>query len=77
MHRRPAIERFEPTTEDVQAARGRRRSKAARPPSALRLRLDATALRATALGELKELLVGFPGDSDVVIELNTSVGTAG
>ena len=67
------IERFEPSADDVQAAR-EQEVKAARPPSALRLRLDATALRATALVELKELLVGFPGDSDVVIELNTSVG---
>ena len=52
-------------------------AQAAKPvlaPNALRLRLDAKALPATALGELKELLVGFPGDSDVVIELRTSVG---
>ena len=32
------------------------------PPSALRLRLDATALPATALGELKDVLAEFPGD---------------
>jgi hypothetical protein len=43
-------------------------------PSALRLRLDASALPATVLGELKELLAGFPGESDVVIELSTSIG---
>jgi hypothetical protein len=29
---------------------------------------------ATVLGELRELLAGFPGESDVVIELSTSVG---
>ena len=26
------------------------------------------------LGELKDVLAGFPGESDVVIELSTSVG---
>ena len=68
-----AIERFEPTTEDVLAAR-EQELKAARPPAVLRLRLDATSLRATALAELKEVLAGFPGESDVVIELSTTVG---
>jgi DNA polymerase-3 subunit alpha len=68
-----AIERFEPTTEDVLAAR-EQELKAARPPAVLRLRLDATSLRATALAELKEVLSGFPGESDVVIELSTTVG---
>jgi len=67
------IERFEPTSDELRAARAQE-LQAARPPAALRLRLDATSLRATAIGELKELLVGFPGESDVVIELSTSVG---
>ncbi len=67
------IERFEPTAEEVQAAR---EQEARRPvaPSALRLRLDATALAASVLPELKDLLAGFPGDCEVVIELSTSVG---
>jgi len=67
------VERFEPSQEEVLAAQ----VQAAKPvlgPSALRLHLDATALPATALGELKDVLAGFPGESDVVIELSTSVG---
>ena len=36
------IERFEPTPEDVLAAR-EQELKAARPPAALRMRLDATS----------------------------------
>src|SRR5450755_4982035 len=46
------VERFEPSPEEVLEAQ----VQAAKPilaPSALRLRLDATALAATALGELK------------------------
>jgi hypothetical protein len=36
--------------------------------------VDATGLPQTALAELKELLSGFPGEVDVVVELRTSVG---
>jgi DNA polymerase-3 subunit alpha len=67
------VERFEPTQQEVLEAQ----VQAAKPvlaPSALKLRLDATALPATALMELKDLLAGFPGQSDVVIELSTTVG---
>jgi DNA polymerase-3 subunit alpha len=67
------VERFEPSDEEVAVAR---EEAARRPvlPSALRLRLDATALAASVLSELKDVLAGFPGDSEVVIELSTSVG---
>jgi DNA polymerase III subunit alpha len=67
------VERFAPSEEEVLQAQ----VQAARPaltPAALRLHLDATALPATALGELKDLLAGFPGESDVVIELASTVG---
>ena len=42
-----------------------REEAARRPvlPSALRLRLDATALAASVLAELKDVLAGFPGES--------------
>jgi DNA polymerase III subunit alpha len=67
------VERFEPSAEEVNEAR---EQAARRPalPSALRLRLDANALAASVLSELKDVLAGFPGESDVVIELSTSVG---
>jgi DNA polymerase-3 subunit alpha len=67
------IERFEPSAEEVRVAT-EQEAVAARVPEALRLRLDAGALPATAVGDLKELLCGFPGDCDVVIELATSSG---
>jgi DNA polymerase III subunit alpha len=67
------VERFDPSAEEVAEAR---EEAARRPmlPSALRLRLDATALAASVLSELKDVLAGFPGESEVVIELSTSVG---
>jgi DNA polymerase-3 subunit alpha len=67
------VERFAPSEEEVLKARVEA-AKPALTPAALRLRLDATALPATALGELKDLLAGFPGESDVVIELASTVG---
>jgi DNA polymerase-3 subunit alpha len=67
------IDRFEPSTEELQIAL-ERAVTAVKPQDALRLRLDATALPASALGELKDLLAGFPGESEVVIELSTSIG---
>ncbi len=67
------VERFDPSAEEVAAAH-EIESRASRKPEALRLRVDATVLPATVLGDLKELLAGFPGEVDVVIELSTSVG---
>jgi DNA polymerase III subunit alpha len=67
------IEPFEATAEDLRSA-VEQEAKTARGPEPLRLRIDANLLAATVLADLKELLVGFPGESDVVIELSTSVG---
>jgi DNA polymerase-3 subunit alpha len=67
------VERFAPSADEVRAAHELAAKSAAGPP-ALRLRLDATSLPASALGDLRELLAGFPGECDVVIELRTSVG---
>ena len=67
------VERFDPTPEEVQQAE-EEAAKIVLAPSALRLRLDAAVLPASVLGELKEVLAGFPGESEVVIELRTSVG---
>ena len=67
------VEAFQPTEEEVLEAQVQA-AKPALTPSALKLHLDATALPASVLYELKELLSGFPGESDVVIELSTTVG---
>ncbi len=67
------VERFEPSQTEVLEAQAQVAKQVA-PPSALRLRLDATTLPASALGELKDVLADFPGESDVVIELTTSSG---
>ncbi|MGZ4197012.1 MAG: DNA polymerase III subunit alpha [Solirubrobacteraceae bacterium] len=67
------VDRFEPTPEEVAEAQ-ERETVTPIVPEVLRLRLDATALPASVLGELRELLTGFPGESEVVVELCTSIG---
>jgi DNA polymerase-3 subunit alpha len=67
------VDRFEPSAAEVEAAQVKEAAQVV-APSALRIRLDATALSVSALGELKDLLAGFPGESDVVIELTTTGG---
>ena len=70
------VDRFEPTAEELSRAQEELAAGLLGGPAAqaLRIRLDAAALPANALGELKDLLQGFPGESDVVIELRTSAG---
>ncbi len=67
------VELFDPTPEEVEHAR-EQEAKQVVPPSALRLRLDPTALPASVLGDLKDLLGNHGGECDVVLELHTSGG---
>ncbi len=66
-----SVERFQPTSEELAAAE---QQAVKAPVAALRLRLDAAALPATVIGDLRDLLANFPGEVDVVIELNTRAG---
>jgi DNA polymerase III subunit alpha len=68
-----SLERFEPSQEEVEQA-AEEAARKVTVPNILRLRLDATALPPTALGDLKDLLGGFPGEAEVLIELETSGG---
>lgn len=63
------VERFQPSEEEVREAAAVA-AKRPVPPPPLRLRVDATRLPGRVLADLKELLHGFPGDSDVVIEVH-------
>jgi DNA polymerase III subunit alpha len=66
-------EPFDPTPEEIEAAKAKA-AKLARGPEPLRLSLDATALPATILGDLKDLLEQHPGESDVVLDVTTPAG---
>jgi DNA polymerase-3 subunit alpha len=69
------VERFEPTQAELDQAEARAEAEAAQGPvAALRLRLDAAALPASVIDELRDLLISFPGESEVVVELRTRAG---
>jgi DNA polymerase-3 subunit alpha len=67
------IERFEPSPEAILAAAAAQAQRAV-PPQPLCLYLDTTVLPAGVLGELKELIAGYRGEADLVLELETSSG---
>jgi DNA polymerase-3 subunit alpha len=67
------IERFEPSAEAILAAAAAQAKRAA-PPQPLCLHLDTTVLPSAALSELKEVISGYRGEADLVLELETSSG---
>jgi DNA polymerase-3 subunit alpha len=67
------IDPFTPSDDEVEKAR-EEEAKPSVGAGSLRLHLDAAALPARVLTDLKDVLSEFPGETDVVIELVTSVG---
>jgi DNA polymerase-3 subunit alpha len=64
---------FEPTADEVAAAETRAAAAVtARAP--LHLRVDAARLPAGVIGDLKHLLQDFPGEAEVVLEMQTAGG---
>ena len=68
-----AVDLFQPSEDEVRKA-DEEAAKVVIAPTAFKLCLDAQALPAGVLGELKDVLVGFPGQCDVVVELLMSAG---
>ena len=65
--------KFAPSEAEVERAREQARAIPVGPPP-VRLRLDATALPASVIDDLKQLISLHPGESDVVLDLQTSRG---
>jgi DNA polymerase-3 subunit alpha len=66
-------ELFAPSEEEVAAAE-EEAAKVPVGPAPFRLRLDATALRASVIDDLKSVIENFPGESHVYLEIHTSGG---
>jgi DNA polymerase-3 subunit alpha len=64
---------FAPSEEEVERAR-EEAAKVPVGPAAIRLRLDATALSASVIDELKSVFENFPGECPVLLEMHTSQG---
>jgi DNA polymerase-3 subunit alpha len=68
-------ERFDPTEAEIEKAKVKAAEAAARAvPQPLCLRLHAGNLPATVIDELKRVFEDFPGDSDVVLEVQMAAG---
>jgi len=64
---------FAPSEEEVAAAREKARTIPV-GPQPVRLRLDATALPASIIDDLKHLIASYPGESEVVLDMSTTSG---
>jgi DNA polymerase III subunit alpha len=67
------VERFQPSAEAIQAA-AEAAVKMPAAPEPLCLQLDAGALPATVLAELKELISGYRGETELLLDLETGDG---
>jgi DNA polymerase-3 subunit alpha len=66
-------ERFEPAPDELAAARAK--AEAARDPEQIVLRVSAAEFGPRLVEELKALFEGYPGKSEVVLEMETREGT--
>jgi DNA polymerase III subunit alpha len=70
-----AVEPFNPSEAEIERAREQAAAlAAARVPRPLHLRVDAGRLPASVIDELKRIFEDFPGESEVVLEVQTSTG---
>jgi DNA polymerase-3 subunit alpha len=67
------LERFDPSPEEVEAARTAA-AQAALPPDPFCLSVDAARLPASIVDDLKDLLERFPGQAEFVLRMRTSAG---
>jgi DNA polymerase-3 subunit alpha len=68
-----SVEPFTPTPEEVERAKAAAATRMI-GPLPLHVRVDATGLAASFIDDLKHLLANFPGESDVVLEMQMGAG---
>jgi DNA polymerase-3 subunit alpha len=68
-----SVERFEPSQAEVERAR-EEVAKIPRGPQPILYRIDATRLSAGVIDDLKHVLGNYPGESEVVLHIDTSQG---
>src|SRR4051794_34852235 len=71
-----SVESFKPSADEVEKAREESRKRAiASAPMPLRIIADAARLPASVIDDLKHILGSFPGESEFVLELQTTAGS--
>ena len=68
-----AVDVFTPTPAEIASAREKHAAALKGPPT-VHLRVDAATLDSAVIDELKHLLENFPGESEVVLEMQTNSG---
>ncbi|HWC25443.1 MAG TPA: DNA polymerase III subunit alpha, partial [Solirubrobacteraceae bacterium] len=68
-----AVEPFDPTPEEIERAKAAAATRRI-GPLPLHVRVDATGLPASIIDDLKSLLANYPGESEVVLEVQMSSG---
>jgi DNA polymerase III subunit alpha len=74
------VQSFDPTPEEIEAARGTQPAVSAPPARRMmngdpfRVTVNARRCPDSLIGELKAVLEHFPGDTDVLLEMETSTG---
>ncbi|MCX6385265.1 MAG: DNA polymerase III subunit alpha, partial [Solirubrobacterales bacterium] len=68
-----AVDVFTPTPAEIASAREKHAAALKGPPT-VHLRVDAATLDSAVIDELKHLLENFPGESEVVLEMQTKSG---
>jgi DNA polymerase-3 subunit alpha len=68
------VEKFAPSESEIAKARAQAVKKAAEAAQPLRVTLDAAGLASTVIDDLKRLFEEFPGESEVVLEMQTRTG---
>ena len=70
-----AVTAFKPTAEEVERGKVEAAARAiAAAPVPLRVSADAAQLPSSVIDDLKHILGSFPGESEFVLELKTTVG---
>ncbi len=67
-----SVDRFEPS--DAELARAEQQAAKVVVPESFQIRLDASAVQPDLIDDLRELLAGFPGEAEVVVELASARG---
>ena len=68
-------ERFDPSDAEIEKAKEQVAQLAATmAPEPIRLRVDATRLQPTVIGELRDLFERYPGEAEFVLEMDTRSG---
>jgi DNA polymerase-3 subunit alpha len=70
-----SVQLFEPSEQEIERARAAAAAKATAPAGPVRLRARLAELPHSAIDDLKQAIGDYPGETDVLLDIDTSTGT--